>query len=363
MALGQLADRRGEAELAQRVRLDPADDLAQVDARLARHHERSLDDRCSARDVTGRERVLRGVEHLGDRGDELNGAVVDQLGEPPSLVALGAKPLGERPAVGVVVGQSIIASRSAIATACVRVSASSFVRMWRTWLLTVSCEMNSWAGHVGVRHAVGEELQDLALARGEHVGAVAGLGQRRHQRGVDERLARCDLLDRAQQRLVRRLLEDVATGAGLETALKQRALGVGGEDQDLGVGDAAHDLLGRLDPVHAGHPQVHHDHVGAAALGERDGGLAVGGLADDADVGRAEERKPKALADDLVVVGEEDGDLGCFGHAAILRGPSDERELCRSRLAAGAQACRRSHAARASAPTRVRTGAVSLAGR
>src|SRR6266566_1249186 len=34
--------------------------------------------------------------------------------------------------------QSMIASRSAIATACVRVSASSFVRMWRTWLLTVS---------------------------------------------------------------------------------------------------------------------------------------------------------------------------------------------------------------------------------
>ena len=39
--------------------------------------------------------------------------------------------------------QAMIDSRSAIATACVRVSASSFARMWRTWLLTVSCEMNS----------------------------------------------------------------------------------------------------------------------------------------------------------------------------------------------------------------------------
>ena len=38
----------------------------------------------------------------------------------------------------------MIASRSAIATACVRVSASSFVRMCRTWLFTVSCEMKSF---------------------------------------------------------------------------------------------------------------------------------------------------------------------------------------------------------------------------
>ena len=88
----------------------------------------------------------------------------------------------------------------------------------------------------------------------------------------------------------------------------------------LASGTMPHDLLGRLDPVHAGHPQVHHDHVGAAALGERDGGLAVGGLADDADVRRAEEREAKPLAHDLVVVGEEDGDLGRFGHAGDSTG-------------------------------------------
>ena len=52
--------------------------------------ERPLDDRRAARDVAGRERVLRGVEHLGDRRDELNGAVVDELGQPPALVTLGA---------------------------------------------------------------------------------------------------------------------------------------------------------------------------------------------------------------------------------------------------------------------------------
>jgi hypothetical protein len=53
---------------------------------------------------------------------------VDQLGKPPTLVTFGPQPLPERPAVGVL-RQSIIASRRAIATAWVRVSASSFVRM------------------------------------------------------------------------------------------------------------------------------------------------------------------------------------------------------------------------------------------
>ena len=39
----------------------------------------------------------------------------------------------------------MMAVRSAIATACVRVSASSFERMWRTWLFTVSWLMKSLA--------------------------------------------------------------------------------------------------------------------------------------------------------------------------------------------------------------------------
>ena len=92
--------------------------------------------------------------------------------------------------------------------------------MWRTWLLTVSWEMKRRAGDVGVGHAVGEELQDLALARGEDVAAVPARRERRDQGRVDERLAGRDLLDRAQQRLVRRLLEDVALRARLEPALR-----------------------------------------------------------------------------------------------------------------------------------------------
>src|SRR5438034_479080 len=89
-------------------------------------------------------------------------------------------------------------------------------------------------GDVGVRHPVGQELQDFPLAPGEHPLAVAR-EERRHQRRVDEALARDHLVDRLEQRLVRRLLEDVALRAGLEPAAEEAALAVGGEDQDSGT--------------------------------------------------------------------------------------------------------------------------------
>ena len=81
------------------------------------------------------------------------------------------------------------------------------------------------------------------------------------------------------------------------------------------------ELLGRLEPVHVRHPQIHDHDVRPAPLGERDGGRAVGRLADHADARRAGEREAESFADDLVVVGDEAGDL--IGHGAILRrGPA-----------------------------------------
>src|SRR5690349_6166617 len=59
------------------------------------------------------------------------------------------------------------------------------------------------AGDVRVRHPVGQELEDLALTRGQHLLAVAG-EEGGHEGRVDEALAGDDLLDRLQQRLVRR---------------------------------------------------------------------------------------------------------------------------------------------------------------
>jgi hypothetical protein len=70
---------------------------------------------------------------------------------------------------------------------------------------------------------------------------------------------------------VRRLLEDVAAGARLEPSLQQRALAVGGEDENAGLGRALEHLLGRLEPVHVRHAQIHDHDVRAPPLGESDG--------------------------------------------------------------------------------------------
>ena len=105
-------------------------------------------------------------------------------------------------------------------------------------------------------------------------------------------------------------LRQVAARARLAAARQQVALGVGREEQHGGVRRAVADLGRGLEAVHDAHADVHDHDVGAAALGERDRGLAVGGLADDPDVRGAGEREAQPLADDLVVVGDQAGDGG-----------------------------------------------------
>src|ERR671915_1691209 len=67
-------------------------------------------------------------------------------------------------------------------------------------------------GDVRIGHAVGEQLQDLPLALGQHLLALAR-EQRGHEGGIDVALSACHLLDRAEESLVRRLLQDVALRA------------------------------------------------------------------------------------------------------------------------------------------------------
>src|SRR5919201_4195516 len=107
-------------------------------------------------------------------------------------------------------------------------------------------------GDVGVRHAVGEELQDLPLALREHLLALAR-EESGHQRRIDIALAARHLLDGPQERRVRRLLEDVALRPGLEPPAEQAALAVGGEDEHRGLRKTLAQDLRRLEPVHARH--------------------------------------------------------------------------------------------------------------
>src|SRR5919201_2748991 len=66
-----------------------------------------------------------------------------------------------------------------------------------------------------IRHAVREQLQDLALAPGEHLVLVLAGQEGGHQGGIDIALTRGNLLDRAQERLVRSLFQDVTLRARL----------------------------------------------------------------------------------------------------------------------------------------------------
>ena len=135
--LDELSHCGREPVLVERARLEALDDLPQLCGRLTRHLERTDSDRPGSLQVTVLERADACFDHLRQRREILDGTVVHELRDSASLVALGEQPFAEW------VAQSIIASRSAIATACVLVSASSLARMWRTWLLTVSCEMKS----------------------------------------------------------------------------------------------------------------------------------------------------------------------------------------------------------------------------
>ena len=60
--------------------------------------------------------------------------------------------------------------------------------------------------------------------------------------------------------------------------------------------------------VDTGHPEVHQDHVRTQAARELDRLGAVGRLADDLELGVAREHAAQAVADDRVVVDDEEPD-------------------------------------------------------
>ena len=208
-----------EPVVAEHDRLEREREVAQLADRRALLGERRLEDlarlvepparRASAarRRASARSRRAAAPARRGGRAR----AAAARPARPRSA---GRAPRGRFPSRGR--AQSIIASRSAIATACVRVSASSFVRMWRTWLLTVSWEMKSRSATSPFESPSASSWRISRSRGGEHVALVPAGEELRHQRRVDVALAGGDLLDRAHERAVRRLLEDVALRARLE---------------------------------------------------------------------------------------------------------------------------------------------------
>ena len=99
-------------------------------------------------------------------------------------------------------------------------------------------------------------------------GAVAGGGV---EDGRDEALLDCrvevrapggDGADRLFDLFGAGVFGQVAAGAGLQCGEQRLVVGIGGEDEDLRLGEGGADVACRLGAVHLGHAQVHEHDVG-----------------------------------------------------------------------------------------------------
>ena len=103
-----------------------------------------------------------------------------------------------------------------------------------------------------------------------------------------------------------RLLEHVAAHPQVQEPPDVLGLAVLAQDEDLRARDEPPDLERRLQPAESGHGDIHDDEVGLERHGEIDRLLPVGGLAHHIQVAGRSEEGAHAVADDRVVVGDED---------------------------------------------------------
>ena len=179
--------------------------------------------------------------------------------------------------------------------------------------------MTSSAGDLGVRPAPRHQREHLGLARREllqaRVASRVGRGLPRHaldhaagDRGRQQRVAGGDRVDRRDQLLRPRALQQEARGAGAERAEDVVVLLEGGEDHDLHLGEGGRELAGGGDAVEVGHAHVHQHHVGPQQPGPVGGLAAVVRLADELDRVVAREHAAQAGAHEVVVVDDQDPD-------------------------------------------------------
>ena len=115
-----------------------------------------------------------------------------------------------------------------------------------------------------------------------------------------------------------RLLQQVAGRSRAHRGEDLRVLDDAGQDEHLGARAGILEKLRRLDPAHLGHGQVHQHDVRAEALSLVDGLAAVRRLPRDDDVILELEQHLQSVADDRVVIGDENLDRP---EAAAIRQP------------------------------------------
>ena len=172
-----------------------------------------------------------------------------------------------------------------------------------------------------VAQPVRDELDDLALARGERgerlrvddgadldVEHLRDEGAGRLRR--EQRLPRGDRPDAVEQRRRPDALAEEPAGARAQGGQDVLVHLEGRQDDDLDVGElrVGGDPLGRGDPVDPGHPDVHQHHVRAGPAHRVDRVGAVADLADDLHVVRGADEGGEPRPDELLVVDDEHAD-------------------------------------------------------
>ena len=207
---------------------------------------------------------------------------------------------------------SMIACRSAIATACTRVSASSLRIARLVSDLTVSA-LRPIRRRDLLRVEPSASSWRISRSRSDSGASAPTCGhqQRGRQRGVHERLAADHRADRPQQVLGRRALHHVAARAGGDRVREQALVAVGGEHDGLHVGRRLGDALDRGDAVDARQPHVHDHDLGLQPLDGLDDLLAALDVPDQLEVGVSAEHQAEPLAHrGMVVDGQAPGRLG-----------------------------------------------------
>src|SRR5699024_8981440 len=168
-------------------------------------------------------------------------------------------------------------------------------------------------GRPGVR--AGRGVMPSPGTAGWSTGAEAGqqfvVEQASGRRGGDDGSPVDDGADRVEQHLGQSVLEEEPGGAAPQGVQGVLIIVEGGQDDDLRGADLpavgeAEDLLGRFDPVDAGHAHVHEDDIGLLLADGVDAGHAIAGLTGHGHIGLGVDDHGEASAHKGLVVDEDD---------------------------------------------------------